>query len=99
MGLNSELCIRGFRTFCSLFIGVLLSPTWLSGENLLIAISLMATVGLVSFDSCDSFIPACGCWFLVFCFIRDVVVDSKPLLSVFLYDGEGTLTFYFLVNL
>ena len=81
MGLNSGLCIRGFRTFCILFIVALLCPTCLSGANLLIAIPLMASVGLVSFDSYDSFIPASGCWFLVFSFIRDDVVDSKPLLS------------------
>ena len=70
-----------FGTCCILFIIALLCLTCLSGANLVIAIPLMANVGLVSVDSYDSFTPASGCWCLVFSFIRDVVVDLELLLS------------------
>lgn len=60
----------------------------------------MASVGLVSYDTFDSFLPASWCWLVVFSFIRDAGMDSKSLLWGFiLYDGEGSLTFYFLVDL
>ena len=98
MGLNSGLCIRGFRSFCILLIVALLCPTCLCGENLLIAIPILARVGLVSFDSYDSFIPASGCWFLVsVLFMMLLWIRNHCVRIVLLCDGEGSLSFYYLV--
>ena len=75
------MCIRGFRTYCIILNVALLRPTYLSGANFLIITHRMASVGLVSFDSCDNFIPASGSWILVFSFIRVAGLDLKRLLS------------------